>query len=676
MRRFLILTLAALAALTGTLTAREVFNINREWQFSYTSDLRSRTTVDIPHSWNHDAVAFRQSLSRGMASYIKNINIPREWQNKRVYIRFHGVNSEASLFVNGFYAGQHKGGYTGFTFEVTPLLKLGVLNNFWVRVSNAPQLDYMPINSDFNLYGGIYRDVELIVVDAVHFAPDDHGSDGIYLRQSQVDDKEARITATVKVNSAKNANYTVTVSVKDPQTDSVLVSQSARVKTDKGSGSVDVPVVVENPRLWHGIYDPFRYDFRVELRDGDKILDTQTIPLGLRYYTIDPANGFMLNGRVYPLHGVTRYEDRANAGNAYLPRMHDEDFALIREMGANAVRMTNYPHAPYFYELCDRNGVIVWSEIPFAGPYFGADNGFINKPEFRDNGRQQLTEMILQRYNNTSVLFWGLFSNLQTRGSDDPTEYVRELNTLARSLDPTRLTVASSNQDGPINFVTDAIGWSQYLGWREGQVTDVNLWLSQLSRNWKDLKSAVGEYGAGGSLRHQSDTLRRPEPRERRHPERWQTHYHEQFYTILQKYPSVWGSFVHSMFDFGEANYHGSDTPGVSDLGLVSYDRKEKKDAFYFYKANWNALEPFMHIAEKRWDVRAESKQTVIVFSNRPEVELFVNGISHGTRTGTHGTFRWEQIQMQEGVNTLEVHADHTPPDQANITIRKAQRIQ
>ena len=674
MKRLFFFLVAALAVLVDV-SAREVVNINRNWQFSFSSDLRSRTTVDVPHTWNYDANGTKILYTRGLANYIKNIDIPREWQDKRVYIRFYGVNSDANLFVNGCYVGEHKGGYTGFTFEITPFLKPGVPNNIWVRVNNAPQLDYMPVNSEFNIYGGIYRDVELIVVDPVHFALDDHGSDGVYLRQSQVTDRQAKVDAIVKVNGFRNANYSVSVEVKDPRTDSVVVSQSGRVRVDNGSGAVEIPVAINAPHLWHGVYDPFRYHFQVLLKEGEHVLDSLTIPMGVRYYALDPQNGFMLNGRAYPLHGVTRVEDRSNAGNAYHHRMHNEDFALIREMGANAVRMTNYPHSPYFYELCDRYGVIVWSEIPFTASESGADNGFINKQVFKDNGARQLSEMILQQYNRTSVFFWGLFSNLSTRGADDPAGYIEELNRLAKALDPVRMTVASSNQDGPINFVTDAIGWSQYLGWKQGQVSDVSLWLSQLSHSWMNLKSAIGEYGAGGSLLHQSDTLRRPDHHERIQPERWQTHYHEHVYGIIQEYPSIWGSFVHSMFDFGNAGYRSGDTPGVCNLGLVSYDRKDKKDAFYFYKANWNALDPFVHIAEKRWDERANPQQTVTVYSNRAEVELLVNGISMGTKSGENGVFRWEQVEMGEGINRLDVYADDTS-DWAEITIRHAQRMQ
>jgi len=667
--------LAAIWVCTAQISAREVININRNWQFSYTSDLRYRTTVDIPHTWNYDAISTRLLYTRGLGNYIKDVTIPSDWNNKKIYIRFHGVNSEANLFVNGHYVGEHKGGYTAFTFEITPFLKKGAANNIWVRVSNSPQLDYMPSNSDFDVYGGIYRDVELIAVDPVHFSLDKSGSNGVYLAQTRITDEEAKIDARIKFNAPKNANYVVSVEVIDPEKDSVLVSESGKIKADKGTGSGIVSLSIQQPRLWHGVYDPFRYTFKVKLADGTKTVDSLAIPMGIRYFELHPENGFMLNGRVYPLHGVARYEDRSGAGNAYHNRMHEEDLDLIREMGANAVRMTNYPHSPYFYELCDRYGVIVWSEIPFTAPEFGADNGFINKTSFRENGKKQLSEMILQRYNNTSVLFWGLFSNLQTRGSDDPVEYIQELNELAKTLDPNRITTASSNQDGPINFVTDAIGWSQYLGWNEGQPADVDVWLAQLNRNWKNLKSAVGEYGAGGSILHQRDTLRRPDPRERIHPERWQTHYHETVYPILQKYPSLWGSFIYSMFDFGEVNYRGGDTQGISNFGLVSYDRKDKKDAFYFYKANWNSFDPFVYITEKRWDERISPVQTVTVYSNRTEVELLVNGVSQGKKTGTNGIFRWTNIRMQEGSNKLEAFADGLF-DEAKVTIQRTQKIQ
>ena len=655
--KYLLMAMTLLLA-TAEGYAREVMNLNRNWQFSMDNDLnlRNRQNVHLPHTWNYDAVSARQDYVRGLANYFKDVRIPDSWRDKRVYLRFKGVNSEANVFVNGRFAGEHTGGYTGFTIEITPFLRFGSNNNLWVRVNNAPQLDYMPVNGDFNIYGGIYRDVELIVTEPNHIALSDYGSDGVYLKQGKVTDKKAEVDALVSVDAAVPGTYTVTLDVNDSESGFTILSRQEKVKTDEGRGAVTLPFSLENPRLWNGLREAYRYEVVVKLQDDKKTLDSLVVPMGLRYFAIDPDSGFMLNGRKYPLHGVTRHQDRSGRGNALRPEEQEEDLDLMLEMGVNAVRMINYPQDPYFYELADRYGLILWSELPLVGPRLILDNGYINKESFRENGRQQLREMILQHYNNPSVFFWGLFSNLITRG-DDPSEYIRELNTLAHELDPTRPTIGTSNQDGDINFITDLIGWSQYLGWQSGQVSDVDVWLKQLTRDWKQLKSAIGEYGAGGALLHQSDSLTRPGPRDTWHPERWQTHYHERFYDILKKYPAIWGSFVHSMFDYGSPNFRGGDTPGVSDFGLVTYDRQKKKDAFYFYKANWNRAEPFVHIAEKRWNERADRVQTLKVFSNQPEVELVVNGISQGQKTGTNGVFVWERVELQPGENTVEAYS-------------------
>lgn len=661
----------------GTYASREVINLNRNWQFSLSNDLRpsSRATVNLPHTWNYDAISTKKEYYRGIGNYMKEITAPAGWSGKKVYIRFYGVNSEANVFVNGKFVGEHKGGYTAFTYDITPFIRTGESNNIWVRVSNAPQLDYMPINGDFNIYGGIYRDVELIVTYPVHISLTDNSSNGIYLKQTEVTDEKAKIDATVKVNGLGSGNYTVAVDVNDSDSDFTLFSNSDKVKLDKGEGLVTIPLEIDSPRLWNGIRDAFRYNFVVRIKDGTTTLDSLTVPMGVRYFSIDPQQGFMLNGKPYPLRGVTHYQDRNGVGSAFRNRQHDEDFDLMLEMGVNAVRMTNYPQDPYFYDLCDRYGMIVWSELPLVGPETILDNGYINKESFKENGKQQLAEMISQRFNNTSVFFWGLFSNLTTRGSDDPVGYIKELNQLAHELDPTRPTIGSSNQDGGINFVTDLIGWSQYLGWQKGQVADVDIWLGQLTKGWSQLKSAIGEYGAGGSILHQEDSLQRPNPSRNWHPERWQTNYHEQFYSILKKYPMIWGSFINTMFDFGSVNYRGGDTPGVSDFGLVTYDRREKKDAFYFYKANWNKNQPFVYITERRWDERTSPVQTIKVFSNQDEVELIVNGESHGQILGKNGVFTWENIRLSDGVNIIEAYSGRVR-DEADITINREQIIQ
>ncbi len=660
------------SCLTGPLLAREVVNLNHDWRFAL-NDEPQASPIDLPHTWNRGAQPFVRPGSRAMGNYTRTVQIPREWAEKRVYIRFYGADSEANLFVNGHYAGEHRGAYAAFTFEITPLLRFGEANSLWMRVSNARQLDYLPAGSDWNSYGGIVRDVELIVVDPVHFALSDHGSDGVVLRQGRGADDEARIDAAVRLEGTRSGTCTVTLDLFDPEQNRVVASASEKIKVDRGRGAGNATITLADPHRWHGTIDPFLYEVRIALKEGAQTLDSLTIPWGVRSFEIDPRRGFLLNGEPYPLHGVTRLEDRSGVGSAYLERMHREDLALIREMGANAVRTYGSPASPRFYELCDRAGIIVWSEIPLAAPQLGVDNGFVDKPAFRENGRQQLTEMILQHGNRASVFFWGLFSNLSGRGTDDPLPYITELNRLAHELDPSRPTVAASNQDGAINFVTDAIGWSQYLGWQGGAVADIDLWLGQLTRDWGHLRSAVAEYGAGGSTAHQPQELSRPDPQARLHPERWQTRYHEQFYAILRNYPAIWGGFIHSMFDFGAENYPGGDTPGIDDRGLISYDRREKKDAFYFYKANWNPSDPFVHIAEKRWDKRSESTQTLTVYTNRPDAELFVDGVSQGSRSAVLGICRWENVELAEGENRVEVRSGALS-DTARIVVSTSER--
>lgn len=667
----LCLLLVSLIGMTAALEAREVININRNWDFSFNQDVsaRSRTTVDLPHTWNYDAISVRNSYQRGVANYIHSLNARSEWRNKRVYLRFNGVNSEANLFVNGHFAGAHKGGYTAFTFEITSFLRFGNPNNsIWVRVNNSPQLDAMPINGDFNIYGGIHRDVELIIVDPVHIAVSDDGADGVYIKQKKITKESAQVEAVVQLSGPQgnNSNYTVRVEVKEPDSDSIVAFREAKVRVDRNDGVATLPLTVNNPKLWNGLRDAYMYDFKIKVSDDKKIIDSLTVSSGFRFFGVTADKGFTLNGEHYEIHGVTYYGDRAGRGTAMRKRDYDADFDLMLEMGANAVRMTNYPQDKYFFDLCDRYGIIVWSEIPLVGQEMGTYNGFVNSQTFRNNCKAQLAEMVKQNYNHPSVVFWGLFSNLITR-DDDPTDFVAELNMYLKSLDNTRLTAASSNQDGSINYITDVIGWSQYFGWKEGQVSDINIWLRQLRSEWSSLKSGIGEYGAGGSVTHVSDTLRRPNPRERLHPERWQSDFHEKFYSIISKTPYLWGNFIQTIFDYGSSGYWLGDTPGVKDMGLVTYDRRDKKDAFYFYKANWNKTEPFVYIADKRWDIRRSSSQTIRVYSNQDEVELIVNDESKGTKTGTNGVFTWS-VRLKEGGNKVEAYSGNIG-DITDVTI-------
>ena len=350
-----------------------------------------------------------------------------------------------------------------------------------------------------------------------------------------------------------------------------------------------------------------------------------------------------------------RHQDRSEIGNALHPEHHEEDAALMLEMGVNAVRLAHYPQATYFYDLMDKLGIVVWAEIPFIGPGGYEDKGFVDSPSFRTNGKEQLKELIRQHYNHPSICVWGLFNELAEYG-DNPVEYINELNVLAHQEDTTRPTTSASNQSGKINFVTDLIAWNRYDGWYGGTPQDLGKWLDWMHKEYPEIRIAISEYGAGASIYHQQDSLVKTNPTSWWHPENWQTYYHIENWKAITERPFVWGSFVWNMFDFGAAHRTEGDRPGVNDKGLVTFDRKVRKDAFYFYKANWNKEDPMIYLIGKRNIIRVQRQQTIIAFSNQPEAELFVNGKSCGkVETDRYSILEWKHVILTPGKNKIEV---------------------
>ena len=366
------------------------------------------------------------------------------------------------------------------------------------------------------------------------------------------------------------------------------------------------------------------YTVKVSIWRGQTLIDEVTQPLGLRYYHFDSAKGFFLNGRHLPLHGVCRHQERAEVGNALRHAHIDEDIRLMREMGVNAVRLAHYPHSDYTHKQMDRTGIVTWAEIPFVGPGGYADKGFVDTERFRDNGKQQLRELIRQNYNHPSICVWGLFNELKYDG-DNPLEYIKELNALAHREDPTRPTTCASNQQGEMNFVTDVIAWNRYDGWYGSTPNSLATYLDKTHAEHPNLCIGISEYGAGASVYQQQDSLTQPTPTSWWHPENWQTYYHIRNWDILSHRPYVWGTFVWNMFDFGAAHRTEGDRPGINDKGLVTHDRKVKKDAYYFYKANWNP-QPMVYIAGKRCTERHRRETEIQVFSNCRQVRLSLNG--------------------------------------------------
>ena len=638
---------------------RQDILLNNDWNFRFSHQVQKGTEVrvDLPHTWNaQDALSGKIDYKRGIGNYEKNLFIRPEWKGKRLFIRFEGVNNIADVFINRRHIGEHRGGYGAFIFEITGKVEYGKENSILVRVNNGEQLDIMPLVGDFNFYGGIYRDVHLLITDETCISPLDYASPGVRLIQDSVSHRYAKVRAIVDLSNGSSGNQEVELNVR--LLDGQRVVKEGTKNVNLSGNEVmqqELTFEIDQPHLWNGRQDPFLYQAEVTLFRNGQMVDRVTQPLGLRFYRIDPDKGFFLNGKHLPLQGVCRHQDRSEVGNALRPQHHEEDVALMLEMGVNAVRLAHYPQATYFYDLMDKNGIIVWAEIPFVGPGGYNDKGFVDLPAFRANGKEQLKELIRQHYNHPSICVWGLFNELTELG-DNPVEYIKKLNVLAHQEDTTRPTTSASNQMGDLNFITDAIAWNRYDGWYGGTPADLGKWLDRMHKDHPKICIAISEYGAGASIYHQQDSLVKTVPTSWWHPENWQTYYHIENWKTISSRPYVWGSFVWNMFDFGAAHRTEGDRPGINDKGLVTFDRKVRKDAFYFYKANWNREEPMLYLTGKRNTVRTQRLQTITAFTNQAGAELFVNGKSYGKTTpDSYAILEWKNVELQPGENEIKV---------------------
>ena len=638
---------------------RQDILLNNDWNFRFSHQVQKGTgvRVDLPHTWNaQDALSGKIDYKRGIGNYEKNLFIRPEWKGKRLFIRFEGVNNIADVFINRRHIGEHRGGYGAFIFEITGKVEYGKENSILVRVNNGEQLDIMPLVGDFNFYGGIYRDVHLLITDETCISPLDYASPGVRLIQDSVSHRYAKVRAIVDLSNGSSGNQEVELNVR--LLDGQRVVKEGTKNVNLSGNEVmqqELTFEIDQPHLWNGRQDPFLYQAEVTLFRNGQMVDRVTQPLGLRFYRIDPDKGFFLNGKHLPLQGVCRHQDRSEVGNALRPQHHEEDVALMLEMGVNAVRLAHYPQATYFYDLMDKNGIIVWAEIPFVGPGGYNDKGFVDLPAFRANGKEQLKELIRQHYNHPSICVWGLFNELTELG-DNPVEYIKELNVLAHQEDTTRPTTSASNQMGDLNFITDAIAWNRYDGWYGGTPADLGKWLDRMHKDHPEICIAISEYGAGASIYHQQDSLVKTVPTSWWHPENWQTYYHIENWKTISSRPYVWGSFVWNMFDFGAAHRTEGDRPGINDKGLVTFDRKVRKDAFYFYKANWNREEPMLYLTGKRNTVRTQRLQTIAAFTNLSGAELFVNGKSYGKAIpDSYAILEWKNVELEPGENEIKV---------------------
>jgi len=636
---------------------RIVQDFDADWNFYFASDVSkniTKTPVTLPHTWNADEVMSGKPYTRTVGNYEKKVIFPNAYRDKRLFLRFEGVNSVANVLVNQKFVGKHTGGYTAFCLEITDWVKLGEENLITVQASNAYNLEVLPLSGDFNVYGGIHRPVSLIITGKSNITPLDFAASGVYLIQKKVSDQSAEIEVLTKLSLQNPDNLAVKTTLRDAK-GVIIAEKSQSVQADE----VRQNFTLTQPHLWQGKADPYLYQVTVQLLANHQLVDEVVESLGLRYFHLDAEKGFFLNGKYLDLYGFCRHEDVQGKGSALHKTDHERDMTLIQQSGATALRLTHYPHSEYFYKLCDTNGLIVWTEIPLAGPGGYTWTGYVKNPATEANARQALQEMIRQHFNHPSIVFWGLFNELRL-DFDDPMPFLRELNELAKQEDPTRLTTcATFLENDTYNTVSDAIGWNKYYGWYGGNPAQMEIWADEIHQKFPQKAICVSEYGAGASIQHHQEEAKPVVPASRFHPEEWQTAFHEGNWQALQKRPFIWGKFIWLLADFGSYIRSEGDTLGINDKGLLTYDKQTPKDAFYFYQANWTDT-PLVYLTEKRNKVRHKSLTDIKVYTNLPEAELFVNGKSIGKK-GKDDLRRvvWNQVPLQKGMNKISVKAYH-----------------
>lgn len=613
---------------------REILNFNTKWAFSKdVTELPKEMPekwyfVTLPHSWNDiDGQDGGNDFYRGTCYYAKELEKSELPEADAYYLEFRGANSSADVYVNGKKLAHHDGGYSTWRVNITEALS--DKNLIVVAVDNSANETVYPQNADFTFYGGLYRDVNIIAVNESHFDLDYYGAPGIAVTP-EITGQDAKVEIEVYVAGAK-ADQTLVYTVKDADGNVVSEVKSAASETK-------AVTMIPSVHLWNGRKDPYLYTAEAVLMSGDMAVDAVSTRFGCRTFEIDPERGFILNGADYPLRGVSRHQDRWGFGNALLPEHHREDIELICEMGATTIRLAHYQHDQYFYDLCDEKGLVIWAEIPYISSHM---------PGGRENTVSQMKELVSQNYNHPSIVVWGLSNEITMMGSSTPDllENHNILNDLVHEMDKTRLTtmavVSMCDIHDPYIQIPDTISYNHYFGWYGGDVSMNGPWFDSFHKEFPNIPIGVSEYGCEALNWHTSD------PKQGDYTEEYQAYYHEELIKQLYTRPYLWATHVWNMFDFGaDARNEGGEN-GQNHKGLVTFDRKYKKDSFYAYKA-WLSEDPFVHICGKRYVDRVEDTTKITVYSNLAEVELFANGKSLGKQASPEHFFYFEVPNVGE----------------------------
>jgi beta-galactosidase len=607
--------------------------------------------INLPHTWNNlDGENGGNNYYRGIGWYRSHYAADNSYSGRRFFLKFDGAFYVTDVWVNGNYLGEHQGGFAAFAFDATPYVNAGADNLIAVKINNASNTNVPPLSADFTFFGGLYRDVHLLVTDPVHISPLDYGSSGVYLKTTNVSSNSADLQVTAVVSNATALPNTVLIRsvITDAATNIIAQLTNTADLSPTSASNVISTVTIPNPHLWDGLPDPYLYQAFVELWNGTNVVDELAQPLGFRSFSVDPTNGFFLNGHYLDLHGASMHQDWLNLGWAFGDAQRLTNFMFLKEIGATAMRLSHYEHADNTYQLADQKGIVLWSEIPLI-------NSITESPAFYTNAEQQLHELIRQRCNHPSVVCWGLFNEITLSSGPTPTNLVSQLAQLAAQEDSTRLSTAAANSsdNDPTTFYSDVIAFNKYYGWYSGSVNNFGPWADTIHSNYPARRVGVSEFGAGASIyQHSEDPVTEPANGGPFHPEEYQNLFHESHWQQMKTRPFLWCKFVWNMFDFASDGRNEGDTPGRNDKGLVTYDRQVRKDAFYWYKANWTT-NPMVYITGHTFTNRLTNSVTAKVYANCDSVELFLNGASQGARTSTNRIFTWP-LTLVRGANAVQ----------------------
>lgn len=661
----------------------QVLNFNEEWMFKigeHQEAINSEFSVEtwekvtLPHCFNATDIQPGKKKSkyktilafmgreknpgyyRGPTYYHKRFIMSEESKNKRIFIKFGAVSTLADVYVNGKHLTTHYNAFAAFTVEITEVIKApGLENIIVIKADNTKFKNIPPLSGDFPIMGGIYRNVELLIKEKTCISPLDYGSEGVYITQTDVTLLKAQLDYKIVISSTESTQSHLIIESMLLDQEGVTVAEIRKdILNKKSENFIDMTLTVDKPHLWHGREDPYLYTSVTRVLQDGKELDCIKIPIGLRYYRFDPEEGFFLNDKPYFIYGVAKHQDKKEKGWALTKEDLELDHQLIYDTGARGLRLSHYQHPQYIYNLCDKSGILIWTEIPIV-------NAVRFNKEFLQHASTALIELIRQNYNHPSVILWGIFNELGFFQLRDASKVIEKLNKLAHQEDPIRPTTSAAIGQAyfrrKLHRITDTLAINVYPGWYYGKPEDVMKYMKRFNNLRKKGGIGVSEYGAGGAITQhdQSNLKENITAYGKPHPEEYQSYVHENIYPIMRKTSYIWGTFIWNMFDFAVPFRDEGDTPSLNDKGLVTYDRKTKKDVYYYYQSQWSDI-PFIHLNSKRHTIRLENITPIRVYSNQERIFLWVNNQFLGDipKVGS-GCFQIKNINLNHGENQIRI---------------------